>query len=48
MTRQTRKTWSLNLVLMLALAGSHPTKPFYFHEDGDLSHYMEMATEIIP
>ena len=28
------------------LAGCHPQQPFYFHEDGDLSHYLGVATEI--
>jgi hypothetical protein len=46
MSRQTtsRVAW-----LMLALAtfsGCSPTQPFYFHEDGDLSHYLDKATEI--
>ena len=39
------------IVLTLALAlvagtGCHPTQPFYFGEDGDLSHYVGVATEI--
>ena len=31
-------------VLMVA-AGCHPTQPFYLHEDGDLSHYLDKATQ---
>ena len=35
------------LVLALAvLAGCSPIQPFYLHEDGDLSHYLEKATAI--
>ncbi len=26
--------------------GCRPQQPFYFHEDGDLSHYLDVATEI--
>ncbi|MEM1303477.1 MAG: TolC family protein, partial [Planctomycetota bacterium] len=26
--------------------GCTPTQPFFFHEDGDLSHYLHVATEI--
>ncbi|MHC4180603.1 MAG: hypothetical protein ACYSWU_24150, partial [Planctomycetota bacterium] len=28
------------------LAGCHPQQPFYLGEDGDLSHYLGVATEI--
>jgi len=36
------------LVLLLAIGGSgcRPQQPFYLFEDGDLSHYKGMATEI--
>ncbi len=30
---------------MLA-SGCRPTQPFYFMEDGDLSHYLDVATDI--
>lgn len=39
----------LNVLLIVAMAlgtGCHSQQPFYFHEDGDLSHYKGMATEI--
>jgi outer membrane protein TolC len=40
----------LALALVLAIAGlasgCSPTQPFYFCEDGDLSHYVGMATNI--
>ncbi len=35
----------LTTAAMLA-TGCHPTQPFYFHEDGDLSHYLDVATDI--
>lgn len=30
--------------LLAALSGCTPTQPFFLHEDGDLSHYIETAT----
>lgn len=36
----------LVVALVLTLAGCRPQQPFYFHEDGDLSHYVGVATEI--
>ena len=32
--------------LLIAATGCHPTQPFYFFEDGDLSHYVDKATQI--
>ena len=34
------------LVSLLLLAGCRPSQPFYFFEDGDLSHYKDRATNI--
>src|SRR5262245_21877421 len=34
------------LVAVMGLAGCHPTQPFYLHEDGDLSHYIDKATQM--
>ena len=34
------------LLTLSALAGCHPQQPFYFHEDGDLSHYIGLATDL--
>jgi len=34
------------MLAFLMLAGCHPTQPFYFHEDGDLSHYLDAATQL--
>ena len=31
---------------LAVVAGCHPQQPFYFYEDGDLSHYLGVATEI--
>lgn len=33
-------------VATVAAIGCQPHQPFYFFEDGDLSHYLDMATEI--
>jgi outer membrane protein TolC len=36
----------LFLVAATILSGCHPIQPFYFHEDGDLSHYLDHATQL--
>lgn len=46
MSRQLKSYIALLLVVMTVFTGCHPTQPFYFHEDGDLSHYLDKATEI--
>jgi outer membrane protein TolC len=46
MSRQFRKFWAVLLIVITAATGCHPTQPFYFREDGDLSHYLESATQI--
>ena len=30
----------------MALTGCHPTQPFYLHEDKDLSHFLDKATQL--
>lgn len=35
--------WSITI---LALVGCRPQQPFFIHEDGDLSHYVDKATQI--
>ena len=40
------RTQFLGILLLAAVAGCHPTQPFYFHERGDLAHYLDQATEI--
>ena len=45
--RLSRRWLALLLLLAAALAtGCSPTQPFYFFEDGDLSHYVGVATNI--
>ena len=46
MSRQGRVFWSLLLALITPFAGCAPSRTFYFFEDGDLSHYKGMATDI--
>ncbi len=46
MTRQLRAQIALLLVALTAFTGCHPTQPFYLHEDGDLSHFIDHATSI--
>jgi outer membrane protein TolC len=46
MNRPFRKFLSLALSASLVASGCAPQQPFYCREDGDLSHYRDMATEI--
>src|SRR5262245_15762122 len=46
MNRQFRKIWSLVLIASVLVSGCAPQQPFYFREDGDLSHYLGVATDI--
>ncbi len=46
MSRHRSSVWPLVLSVTVAAAGCQPVQPFYFAEDGDLSHYLDMATEI--
>lgn len=46
MNRQTMKYLAILLCGLVAFTGCHPTQPFYLHEDGDLSHYLDKATEL--
>lgn len=52
MKRQFRETISLILCVLTLFAGCKPTQPYFFAEDGnilgkgDLSHYLNVATEI--
>jgi outer membrane protein TolC len=46
MNRQLRSAVAVFLVGLTVLTGCHPTQPFYLHEDGDLSHYIETAQEM--
>ncbi len=52
MNRQIRTFTSLSLCVLTLASGCQPVQPFFFSEDGnllgpgDLSHYMEVATDI--
>ena len=46
MNRQSRKYWSLALIASVLASGCAPQQPFYFREDGNLSHYLGVATDI--
>jgi outer membrane protein TolC len=41
---QSATTWGLCLLTLVS--GCTPTQPFFYKEDGDLSHYMDVATDI--
>lgn len=45
MRRQLRTTRIFLVCLLAACAGCQPIQPFYLHEDGDLSHYLDKATQ---
>jgi len=45
MSRQSSTHVAFLLIVLTALTGCHPTQPFFFHEDGDLSHYLDHATD---
>jgi outer membrane protein TolC len=40
------RTRCLLAVLAVVSSGCHPIQPHYLHEDGDLSHYLDVATDI--
>jgi len=46
MSRQSQALLSWLIIISLTASGCAPTQPFYFFEDGDLSHYVGMATNI--
>ncbi len=46
MSRRVLQTWSRLLIVTTLLSGCAPTQPFFLHEDGDLSHYVDVATDI--
>ncbi len=46
MSRRVHTIWAILTSAMMAATGCHPQQPFFFHEDGDLSHYLDVATEI--
>lgn len=46
MNRELQRATSLLLLAIFVATGCAPTQPFYAHEDGDLSHYVNVATDI--
>ncbi|MCA9263353.1 MAG: TolC family protein [Planctomycetales bacterium] len=46
MTRQLHRFWAWTLIASVLATGCRPVEPFYLHEDGDLSHYVDVATDI--
>jgi outer membrane protein TolC len=46
MSRRLRSTGAVLTSLLILLTGCHPQQPFYLFEDGDLSHYVDKATQI--
>lgn len=46
MSRQTNSRVAWLMLALISFTGCHPTQPFYFQSDGDLSHYLDKATEI--
>ena len=46
MSRQTSTPVALTLIALTLFAGCHPIEPFFLHEDGDLSHYLEQETDL--
>ena len=46
MSRRLRSIWAVLTSLLIVLSGCHPQQPFYLFEDGDLSHYVDKATQI--
>ena len=45
MRRQVTSSRVFLVCLLAALTGCTPTQPFFLHEDGDLSHYIDKATK---
>ncbi|HEX4143926.1 MAG TPA: TolC family protein [Pirellulales bacterium] len=46
MSRRLRSTGAVLTLILVLLTGCHPQQPFYLFEDGDLSHYVDKATQI--
>ncbi len=46
MSRQFRTAWTCVLIAISVATGCHPSQPFYFHEDGDLDQFLNVAAEI--
>ncbi len=46
MNRRLRSTTTWGLCLLTLVSGCRPTQPFFFKEDNDLSHYLNVATDV--
>ncbi len=46
MSRHTRSNLCLALCFLMLATGCQPTQPFYFGGDSDLSHYVDVSTDI--
>jgi outer membrane protein TolC len=46
MSLRDAKFWAVLTAIVVLIAGCQPSRPFYFFEDGDLSHYKGVATEV--
>ncbi|MBL7042315.1 MAG: TolC family protein [Pirellulaceae bacterium] len=46
MSRQSSTHVAFLLIALTVFSGCHPTQPFFFHEDGDLSHLLNHATDL--
>jgi outer membrane protein TolC len=46
MSRQTNSRVAWLMLALISFSGCHPTQPFYLQSDGDLSHYLDKATEM--
>ena len=46
MKRRVHTIWAFLTSAMLAFTGCRPQQPFYIREDGDLSHYLDVATDL--
>ncbi len=46
MKRRVHSIWAVLTSAMIAFTGCRPQQPFYLREDGDLSHYLDVATDL--
>jgi len=46
MIQKTKPYVVVLLAMTSVFSGCHPMQPFYFHDDGDLSHYLDSATQV--
>ena len=46
MSERLRHTTAICITVLVLVSGCHPTQPFYFENDGDLSHYLNAATQV--